>query len=267
MFKQKNKIFYSNDILQNGFSLLITLFVMGICLAVILGIGAILFNSIKMIREIGDSVSAFYAADSGIEKTLYYDRSSKMIPENAKRGLCNICNSCSGFDCRNCKEIPQITDDGCEPEVCDDCVISYTSSLVNGRSFEIKIEITPEGETLTSLGSYKKLKRAIELTSKPFSTGTFGPRIISTNINPLSVPEGELIIIRAEIDFRGVEPYEVSAYIRRSNEVEPQKVVMELSERNDTYIYQTTWSGSEGAYYVDIEACDANGNCTIKENI
>jgi hypothetical protein len=59
---------------QNGVSLIITFFIMTIILSVVLSISAILYSEVKIIRNVGNSVTAFYAADSGVEKILYYDR-------------------------------------------------------------------------------------------------------------------------------------------------------------------------------------------------
>jgi hypothetical protein len=44
---------------------------MSLILALALGVSALLFSQIKVIRGLGDSVVAFYAADSGIERELY----------------------------------------------------------------------------------------------------------------------------------------------------------------------------------------------------
>lgn len=56
---------------QRGASLYLALLIIGILLAVILGLSTLSFLQLKMIREMGDSVSAFYAADTGIERELY----------------------------------------------------------------------------------------------------------------------------------------------------------------------------------------------------
>ncbi len=55
---------------QSGVSLLYAVIVMSILLAIGLGISGILIPQIKMLSDIGYSVVAFYAADSGIEKIL-----------------------------------------------------------------------------------------------------------------------------------------------------------------------------------------------------
>jgi len=55
---------------NRGVSLYLALLVMAVLLAIGLGISAILFSQIRIIRGIGDSVVAFYAADTGIEEIL-----------------------------------------------------------------------------------------------------------------------------------------------------------------------------------------------------
>ena len=56
---------------ERGVSLYLALLIMTILLSIGLGISAILFSQIKIISGIGDSVVAFYAADTGIEEVLY----------------------------------------------------------------------------------------------------------------------------------------------------------------------------------------------------
>jgi hypothetical protein len=55
---------------QKGISVLYAVFIMSILMAISFGISAILISQIKMLGEIGHSVVAFYAADSGIEEIL-----------------------------------------------------------------------------------------------------------------------------------------------------------------------------------------------------
>ena len=64
MFHIKNKN-------SKGISLLFVVMIMGVILAVGLGISGILLQQISMTGEIGYSVVSFYAADSGIEQELY----------------------------------------------------------------------------------------------------------------------------------------------------------------------------------------------------
>lgn len=55
---------------QRGVSALFALLIMTLILGISLGISTILLQQLKMIREIGNSVIAFYAAETGIEEIL-----------------------------------------------------------------------------------------------------------------------------------------------------------------------------------------------------
>jgi len=59
---------------QKGVSLYLALMIMFILLAIGLGVSLIIVSQMKMIRGMGDSVIAFYAADTGIERALYEKR-------------------------------------------------------------------------------------------------------------------------------------------------------------------------------------------------
>lgn len=56
---------------QKGISLYLAILIMGILLAMALGLSTLSFFQIQMVKGMGDSVSAFYAADTGIERELY----------------------------------------------------------------------------------------------------------------------------------------------------------------------------------------------------
>ena len=60
---------------QGGVSLFLTIIIMTILLSVGLGITTILLGQLRMIGGIGDSVIAFYAADTGVEHILYENKS------------------------------------------------------------------------------------------------------------------------------------------------------------------------------------------------
>jgi hypothetical protein len=66
MFKNSNK----------GVSLYLALIIMFILIAIGLGVSLIIVSQMKMIREMGDSVVALYAADTGIERALYEKRTT-----------------------------------------------------------------------------------------------------------------------------------------------------------------------------------------------
>ena len=150
---------------QKGILLIITFFILTIILAIVLSISTILYSEIKIIRNIGNSIVAFYAADSGIEKTLYYDRNK--APEGAKRGLCDICNYSPGsangcptdnadssINCNNCLSFGS----DCDPISCGDCEVSF-DSFFDGKNYEVIISTTK----IDSKGNYKNVLRKIQL--------------------------------------------------------------------------------------------------------
>lgn len=56
---------------QKGVSVYITVVIMSILLSVSLGLSSIIVGGAKMVMNLGDSVKAFHAADTGVEKALY----------------------------------------------------------------------------------------------------------------------------------------------------------------------------------------------------
>ncbi len=163
---------------QKGVTVIITFFIMVIILAIVLGVTAILFNEIKIASNSVDSVYAYYAAESGLEKTLYFDR--KQIPNGASRGFCNICNVCSSgnvitpiLNCNSCTATIVNNDaTGCNPSICNDCQVQYTSNFNTNStspSYSVNGTVTPSGQNtafnLTSKGSYLGIIREIELQS------------------------------------------------------------------------------------------------------
>ena len=67
---------------ERGVSLYLALLIMAILLSIGLGVSAILFGQIKIISGMGDSVVAFYAADTGIEEVLYRGTDVSGVLEN-----------------------------------------------------------------------------------------------------------------------------------------------------------------------------------------
>ena len=59
---------------KKGVSLYLALMIMFILLAIGLGVSLIIVSQMKMMKGMGDSVIAFYAADTGIERALYEKR-------------------------------------------------------------------------------------------------------------------------------------------------------------------------------------------------
>jgi hypothetical protein len=258
---------------EKGTALIITFFVMTIMLSIVLGIAAILFIEIKMIRGLGNSVVAFYAADSGIEKTLYYDR--KVLTGGRLRGLCDIPNTCS--DC----QIRKFDGNDCGVDTCTDCDI-YFSTEFGGKKYEVKAEIRPSEQTtvtsIKSFGTYQGTTRAIELVFSGVAMSGMAPQapmIYNAKVKPITGPLGTNIVISADItDPDGVDSQTTKAHIQdiQKPDIDIATPLLEYGidpdDPNNLNYYSGTWTGSEeGAYYVDIHACDTKGNCSWVENI
>ncbi len=171
---------YHNKIYKNyekGVSLIITFFILTIMLAIVLSIGILLYSQIKVLRNIGNSVVAFYAADSGVEKVLYYDR--QKIPVGGTRGLCNINNVCPdctpGVDCAESKcqgWLP--TGNDCNL-TCGDCVVSF-NSFFDDKSYNVEVStITAGGLSTTNIdikGNYQNVSRKIQLKAEKSTAST-----------------------------------------------------------------------------------------------
>lgn len=110
---------------EEGVSLYLVLIILGVLLALALGISTIFLGQTKMIREMGNSVVAFYAADTGIEEVLMNQDNPVDIPET-------------------------ILPNGAKYEV---FVIEGNSQECPALNYCIR-----------SIGTYQKTKRAIEIT-------------------------------------------------------------------------------------------------------
>jgi len=135
-------------------------------MAVVLSISLILFDEVKIISGIGNSVFSFYAVDTGIEKTLYFDR--KIVEPQDTRGLCNICSSCNdpSIDpvhyCNSCTVTP-LEVDGCG-STCNNCRIDY-ESVFAGSNYSISATV-PSLDldfNFDVKGIYKEVTRKIQL--------------------------------------------------------------------------------------------------------
>ncbi|MCX6721983.1 MAG: hypothetical protein NTY04_02240 [Candidatus Staskawiczbacteria bacterium] len=126
---------------EKGVSLIITFFIMIIILSVVLSLSIILYSEIKVLRNMGNSVVSFYAADSGIEKVLYYDR---QVIESATvasliaptRGLCSVFDlSANPSYCQtgtgsvNCNNQSNPVNVDCGINTCTNCSISFSATL------------------------------------------------------------------------------------------------------------------------------------------
>jgi len=117
---------------QQGISLYLSIIIMVILLAIVLGISGILLGQLKMMKGIENSVIAFYAADTGIERILV-DRAD---PETSSAAECTKSDSCD---------------------------------LPNGANYYLDVKANGEGDCsaanfcISSVGIYKETQRAIQV--------------------------------------------------------------------------------------------------------
>lgn len=77
-------------------SLYLSLMVLSILLAIFLGLSSLLFGQIKMFGAVGESVIAFYAADTGIERNLFAVKGSYTnIPVFAGGAVFTVVTTCN----------------------------------------------------------------------------------------------------------------------------------------------------------------------------
>jgi len=121
---------------QKGISVLYAVFIMSILMAISFGISAILISQIKMLGEIGHSVVAFYAADSGIERVL-------VDHQNPNLGS-------HYYSCYSLSSPPCSLDNGS----------TYQVFVIGGGTGDCPTDFT---YCIKSIGEYQKTKRAIEI--------------------------------------------------------------------------------------------------------
>jgi len=139
--------------IERGVSLYLGLMIMTILLAIGLGISTIIVSQMRMIRGMGDSVVAFFAADTGIEKVLYDDKQCYQT-------------GCLSPPCTaTCLGLPDgyTTSD------------SWPNNTSYNASFSIQVILPGIGECpatasscnlyrIQSAGNYKEARRAIEVS-------------------------------------------------------------------------------------------------------
>lgn len=278
---------------QKGVSLIISFFIMTIIIAVILAITILLYSEIKIIRNIGNSIVAFYSADSGVEKVLYYDR--KVIPDGADRGLCamfsyNLINNpqaCatsesnpnldSGLYCNN--PDLQLTDPenttGCDEDVCNACEISFETTFPdNQKKYQIEAKVIQDAGgystlTIESLGIFRGVKRKIELQTE----GTESSSVIEIkNIYAVWYYYESGIKISVAVEVEAVNGISlIEAHIKNSPEGEDvigSPIYLTLSSGSIfDGIFAGEWLGDEETYYIDIDIVDTQGNRLEQNNI
>lgn len=271
---------------EKGVSLIITFFVMTIIIAVVVSVSAILYSEIKIIRNVGYSVVSFYAADSGIEKALYYDRKEK--PEGANRGLCNICNNV----CPQSPSDPSLacicpvdwqTGSDCDPMTCSDCTIKFSTDMDSLKTYDINAVVSQQCKlsagTMSSSGIFQRVARAIQLDLSAKATIGVAPTIEGQVCSPNGVSgykfEADISDDDSEVEVFALitgygdenvpgpkctvactAPYPTNKCCYREIEMEP-------SFTGSTHYISNPWNyyinGED--YIIKIMATDSDGNC------
>ena len=281
---------YKNLNLESGVSLIITFFIMMIILAVVLSISILLYSEIKVIKNIGDSMVSLYAADSGIEKILFYDKQVLATFEDgttAPRGLCSLPDVCkpggdSSIYC-NSATATELASGGCDLDKCNNCQVSFSSSF-NNRSYEAVAKVYPSvagrnaGFEIKSTGSYGGAGRAIKILMSGINKPA-GPIIMQGGCAvPVTSARGEYESIEISVEVGVSSPESdaidsVTATIYDKDGVavsNPVELPLALATEIDTTTFGTwkyNWTeninSQTQAYYVKLRAQDILGNQKI----
>lgn len=149
--KEEFSTIFKNDKRQKGVSLYFSLIIMTVLLAIALGISTILTGQTIMIRSMGDSVIAFYAADTGVERILYEDKLCRCNQAGDQPGCCNS-TSCKGNGC-------------CKGNDCNEGLKNNgeLSDKVGGTGPSYEVNFDDSGTSIKSMGSFNDTVLAIEV--------------------------------------------------------------------------------------------------------
>jgi len=133
---------------EKGVSLIVIFLIMTIMLAIVLSISVILSSQIKMVGNMGNVISSFYAAQTGAEEALYFTR------KLAGSGLCNLCAICESAGCDSCVYTSGST--------INNCGVDYTAGF-DQRYYQVMIRPDAAGVGIDSKGDYKDTSRSINI--------------------------------------------------------------------------------------------------------
>ena len=120
---------------KKGVAVYLVVMIGALILAVVLGLSSLLVRQQVIVDRLSESVNAFHAADSGIERMLYAIRKESYDP-----------SSCTPTPCQT--SYPQVTD----------------PSFTNGASYETYVQSVATSTKIRSLGLYHQTRRAIEIS-------------------------------------------------------------------------------------------------------
>lgn len=125
---------------QKGVALYLSLAILAILLAIALGISAITFGQLRTLTAIGHSVTAFYAANSGMERELYEKNYQTQSPGYSYAGLLDLDGDGGSVS-------------SCPADLSDENDACYQVTIVS---------VGPT--VLRSAGYYKNVRRALEIS-------------------------------------------------------------------------------------------------------
>jgi len=140
---------------------------MVVMMLMVFGLVIFLFGQKAIITYALDSFWTFYAADAGVEKTFYLEKTSG--------NLCTICSICQ--NCFDCTYTP-LAQDGCLASSCDNCRLTYNSFTYSDMGqlsvrFNIDAVFTPDASEsnvhhlcVESEGLHKNLSRTFNACGK-----------------------------------------------------------------------------------------------------
>ena len=126
---------------QEGISLLFVVLIMSVILSIGFGVSGIFIQQTRMMEDVGHSVASFYAADTGVEQQLY--DLYKAAEDN------HLAEYTASF-----------VENNASYEVRAVCSINNTACFVGIPS---DANCTAVNYCIKSVGSYKDVKRAIEI--------------------------------------------------------------------------------------------------------
>jgi len=274
---------------QKGVSLIIAFFVMITMIAVVVSLSILLYGQIKILGNTSNAVSAFYLADGGIEKTLYYDR-KEMVGEI--RGMCNICTETDGVKvCPDCICDLEPTGTDCEPDSCTDCNIKFTTPIEDSEKY-YSLDITVNQQckassgSMNSYGFYENLSRAIMVSLNTKATVGVVPTIGGQVCSPDGVAGYKIEADISDDDLSdGDEETEIEVFALitgygdenvpgpkctvactapfPTNKCCYREIKMEPSFTGSTHYTSNPWNYyiSTAEYTIKIMATDSAGNC------
>jgi hypothetical protein len=120
-------------------AIFITMMIMFVSLAIVLGLTVIFVGHLRILKGMGNSVIAFYAADSGIEKLLYEE---KICFQKTSPCVAPCASDCFGLASGS----------------------NFSGTLTNGASYSATFSIRGGREHFESIGTFEGARRSVSVS-------------------------------------------------------------------------------------------------------